>query len=348
MWQVWNHTPLDAQWSGIRDLDGAEVWLVAIKGTFTCGPDGRCQLATNQEPVARAPRFAGDPQSTDLLEESDFCLTKSATDVLVRGSAYAPRHRAAKSVDVSIAVEGHFEKTLRVTGPRKWESTGGKFSLTEPEPFEVLPLTYTRAYGGVAKSGDTWCAENTIGVGISSRPEDLIGTEAPNIERPDALITTPADKPSPGGFGPIPRHWQPRLGLAGSYDDDWMKTRRPLLPKDFDQRFWQCAPSDQQVADFLKGGETIRTTHLTPEGRWSATLPRLEFQLTTRFRGRSEEQHPAELHTVLVEPDLNRLTMVWQSRLPCHFTVQRLLGTDVRIASSDIELPQPQTLGSAT
>ncbi len=35
-----NKTPFAAERSWVRDRNGAEVWLVAVKGTFNILPDG--------------------------------------------------------------------------------------------------------------------------------------------------------------------------------------------------------------------------------------------------------------------------------------------------------------------
>ena len=40
MWSVTNRTPYAAERCWVRDKNGAEVWLVAVKGTFLIGPDG--------------------------------------------------------------------------------------------------------------------------------------------------------------------------------------------------------------------------------------------------------------------------------------------------------------------
>ena len=47
------------------------------------------------------------------------------------------------------------------------------------------------------------------------------------------------------GLGAVGRWWQPRLALAGTYDDSWKQTRWPGLPEDFDFGYWNCAPEDQ-------------------------------------------------------------------------------------------------------
>ena len=117
MWLLQNSTPFEAERTWIRDAEGAEVWLVAIKATFEIDPGGRQILAETQEPVSRVPVFAGDPAETGLLEETDFVLRKARTDVVLSGHAYAPKGRPAQSVPVRMKVAS-IDKTLRVVGER--------------------------------------------------------------------------------------------------------------------------------------------------------------------------------------------------------------------------------------
>ena len=63
-------------------------------------------------------------------------------------------------------------------------------------------------------------------------------------------------------FGPLAAHWQPRVQWGGTYGDKWAKDRQPLLPEDFDERFFQSAPEDQQAPTYLKGGEAVELVKL--------------------------------------------------------------------------------------
>jgi hypothetical protein len=47
------------------------------------------------------------------------------------------------------------------------------------------------------------------------------------------------------------------------------------------------------------------------------TLPRVFLRFRTRVGGRIEE-HPGHLGTVVIEPDLRRVILVWQSALAVH------------------------------
>jgi hypothetical protein len=80
----------------------------------------------------------------------------------------------------------------------------------------------------------------------------------------------------------------------------------------------------------LRGGETVILYHLTPAGDLRFSLPRTFLRLETRFYTGERTIHEApKLHTVILEPDYPRVSMVWHSALPCHFKVQKLERTIV-------------------
>jgi hypothetical protein len=106
----------------------------------------------------------------------------------------------------------------------------------------------------------------------------------------------------------------PRRGLAGTYDQRWSQSKKPLLPDDYDPRFAMCAPADQQLAQPLVGGERVALTNLTREGSLAFELPRIALAFSSRF-GRRREEHGPRLATVLIEPEERRLSLVWQSAL---------------------------------
>jgi hypothetical protein len=111
-----------------------------------------------------------------------------------------------------------------------------------------------------------------------------------------------------------------------------MKTRQPLLAEDLDDRYFQCAPADQQAPEFLRGGEAVILHNLHPRGRIQFTLPKLYLGFETRFYDGSRERHKnRRLHTVILEPDFPRVSLVWHSALPCHFKVQKLERTIVTL-----------------
>ena len=234
----------------------------------------------------------------------------------MHGSAHAPKDYQVRELNVALAVGGR-NKVLRVTGERVWERWAGGLRPTEPLPFSRMPVTYERAFGGFAKDGSVWEPRNPAGTGISRSDIELVGRQAPNIELARAPIRAWPSRSTPAGFGPIARHWQPRAALSGTYDADWEENRAPLLPVDFDERFFFAAPPDQQFDPPLMGNETIRLTHLTPEGTEEFRLPRAALGITSIIRGKPVYRRPV-LRTIIIQPDERRVVLVWHDALPCH------------------------------
>lgn len=324
MWQLDNRTPFAAERGWVRDRDGTEIWLVAVKATFDIKPDGSTEVAKEQPPVLRLAEHHGEPGKSSIKYESDLVLTKKTTDVLVVGHAYAPEGTPVTQIDAGFKV-GSIQKLLRVFGDRTW----GTFGASAPQPFEKMPLVYERAFGGVdARSKNPekdWEWRNPVGTGFVVSGKNSVGVSLPNIEDPKRLIGSWDDRPPPAGFGAIAGHWQPRVAWAGTYDDHWMQTRQPLLAEDLDDRFFQCAPIDQQTPEFLRGGEPVVLHRLTPGGNLKFLLPKLYLGFETWFYDGSRELHDnRRLHTVTLEPDFPRVSLVWHTALPCHFKVQKL------------------------
>jgi hypothetical protein len=331
MWQVDNRTPFAVERSWVRDRSGAEVWLVAVKCTFDVGPDGSTEVSPEQPPVLRVPEYFGEPGMSSLKYEADLVPTKTTTDVVVHGHACAPEGRPVTQMEAGFRV-GPVQKVVRVSGDRTWGAAG----ISAPRPFTKMPLVYERAFGGVdRRSGHPdrdWDWRNPLGTGFAVSRENLAGVALPNIEYPGDAVVAWNDRPRPAGLGPIGSHWQPRAGFAGTYDDNWMKSRRPLLPDDFDDRFFQCAPQDQQAPAFLRGGEPVVLYRLTAEGETRFSLPKIFLGFDTRFLDGSREIHrERRLHSVILEPDYPRVSLVWHTALPCHFKVQKLERTIVTL-----------------
>jgi hypothetical protein len=350
MWVLNNNTPFAAERTWVRDKRGAEVWLVAVKGTFFINPDGSVRLAEEQEKVNIAPKFRGNPESSSLLYETDLPHLKNNTDILVEGHAYAPHGKPVSSVNVALKIR-KIEKVLRVTGDRIWKNSLINVSLSRPKPFIKMPLIYERAFGGSDKisndpNNHTWDLRNPVGCGFAKKAKNLVGMPAPNIEYLTSLISNWKRNSQPAGFGPIAGHWSPRRELAGTYDEHWEKHRQPLLPEDFDESYYQCAPKDQQAQGYLKGGELLELYNMTPSGKLEFKLPQVTLGFTTYFDDNSTEEHRPILHTVIVEPDYPKVIMVWHTSLECHHKVLKLLSTEIRIKKRVLQ-PESAKIDSA-
>lgn len=337
MWLLENISPFRAERTWVRDRDGSEIWIVAVRAVFDIHPDGSLERADGQQDVVRTPVFVGDPAASGLVYDSDLVRTKVATDVVLHGHACSPSRSPVASLDVRLKV-GPLQKTLTVHGDRVWERGFGLgVRPSDAVPFTTLPIVYERAFGGTrpprpgSSSEPVWEPRNPIGVGLAKDASDLIDTPVPNVEYPDQPVTQWKHTGAPAAFAPIPQAWLPRRAYAGTYDETWMRERQPLVPEDFDDRHYQCAPADQQVAGFLKGGESVELTNLSavsPVLRFA--LPQVVLGFTTYFSDGEVRHHRADLHTVILEPDYPRVILVWHTAVPCHAKVLKLQETVVR------------------
>jgi hypothetical protein len=332
MHQLENNTPFQAEKLGLVDKEGNQIWVVVVKATYVLEGDGTTEVAADQEPVCRCPRYAGEVGRSSLLREVELVAEHPGTDVTLLATAHAPNHRALPFLDVSVAV-GTLTKTLRVFGDRVWQAGLLGPRMTNPEPFTDMPITYERAFGGTNVLGagtDQWEKEprNPIGTGFASRAGILVGKRLPNVEDPSDLIRKWNTRPRPAGLGPIPAFWSPRLEYAGTFDAEWEQTRMPLWPRDYDPRYAQAAPPNLVSPQPLRGGERVVLTNLTPDGHREFRLPRAYLLCRTETRTGSLRQQ-VQLDRVILEPDAGKILLVWRSSLNCRARIRDVLRTVV-------------------
>jgi hypothetical protein len=315
MWTLTNRTPFAAGRNWVRDKEGVHYWVVAVGASFAIRVDGALEREEKQLPPLLAPEYHGEPGTSSLRRDSDLLAVRPGTDLLLDAHAHAPGGRPAETVLTTLRV-GALEKTVLVHGERRYDRTvAGGLGVTATEPFVSKPIRYELAYGGWDKldpdpRNHRLDARNPIGRGFAARSAHLLGQPVPATQYPDGDLA----QRGPAGFGPIDRAWSPRRELAGTYDEAWSKSKKPLLADDYDERFALSAPADQQVIPHLRGGERVELVNLSAAGRLTFELPRRYFTFTTRFGGRSEE-HRGHLTTVFIEPEAPRVFLVWQTSL---------------------------------
>lgn len=325
MWRVDNHTQYTVGCTWIRDQDGAEVWVVAVKATYDILPDGELQVANVQVPV-----FAGPvpyENSDSVQHETDLGPEKAATDVLLIGNAWALNGKPVTDMLVGLKV-GAMTRVAHVYGDREWKSLLLVDTPGAAKPFTKMPLTWERAYGG---DGPECRSGNPVGCGIHPDAHGI--RTMPNIEHSKKRLSSPRSNLPATGFGPIARNWPLRRQYGGTYDANWQATRAPLLPLDFDHRFWQIAPVEQQVPGRLKGGEPIALAGLAPSGFGNdgvlhATLPKVTLAFETQFTDGTSVNSRSAIHSVIFDTsDTPRVSVVHHMALPCHAKVNQLART---------------------
>ncbi len=116
-------------------------------------------------------------------------------------------------------------------------------------------------------------------------------------------------------FGPVGRNWQPRVRYAGTYDEVWLNRQAPFWPGDFDYRYFQSAPIDQQI-DYPAGGDEVVLVNLTAQGVTRFRLPSVNMPVLFLPYGRNDHQVDADIDTILIEPDAGRFMLTWRVAVP--------------------------------
>jgi hypothetical protein len=279
---VENTTPFASQYFQTVDPDGNVFHVIALKITYDMtqtDDKGRLNIHSEQQPLTTSDQFEGEPNETPLIYESDFCAFKPKCDLfLTNAIAFAPEGVALDRWPVGVAF-GDWKKIVQVTGPRRWiRQPGGEYRLEDPSPVRAVELNYANAFGGE----NTWPEEpddddnyeiheidprNTIGKGFAdqewlkhAKPESY---PAPQIEAYQNSYDGQVDYPAVS-LTPVMKIWEPRVDLAGTYDNEWRSHRWPKPPLDHDYAFWNCAPADQQIP-YPKGGEVVNLINLHKE-----------------------------------------------------------------------------------
>jgi hypothetical protein len=316
MLQVLNHTPFAAMLSVFPDPRGVETAYAVVKATFRFTPEGLLPQVPSQ-PLLTSDVYWGEPAASSLRAAGEIALLKPGTDVLLSGRAIAPAPDT-RVADVGLLV-GPVRRVLRVFGDRQWQRGLGGWRISEPQPWSRMPIQWERAFGGVAPARGKAPAErearNPVGCGLVAQGGDpLEGQLLPNLEDPQALIQSPADRPTPACLAPIAPTWMPRVGFAGTYDEAWTQSRAPYLPRDFDPRYFHVAPPELIAPGFLQGGEPVRLIGFTVGEPLDFTLPQAGLDIAFDFDGAQRTGQP-QLETVLFEPDAGRMQMLWRCAL---------------------------------
>lgn len=336
-----NSTPLAA--IGFEQLkpDGSPMAVIAARGSFEI-VEGVIRYAPTQELVL-ADVFEGDPQRTPLVRVGDLIPFKPAADVTVLGVIQSPQ--AVELLRAGLRVTGRgavLEKHLLATGPRDW-THDGQWRLGPVSAVERVPLDWRLATGGrvIGDPDGTVDPRNPIGAGVvhpDYTSEKLTLPAARIYAELAPLEATPTKPPRPEGMGPVAPWVAARAVHAGTYDQAWQDHHHPLLPLDFDYRFYQSAPEDLQVPGYLHPGDRVQAYGMLPDGALlDFHLPDLAPYATFSFTDGREVQ--AQLHLDGLHLDLRdglRFDLTWRAWAPICPSFWRIdlhLGRSAEVAA---------------
>jgi hypothetical protein len=335
-----NATRMVAGYNMGLEPSGRELLVVAIKGTFVLPKPGeQVRLADEQLPLIMADTFSGEPGFSAPVYEVDYTPRKPACDLLLVGSAHAPEGRPVTRLRVGLRV-GPMTKVFDVIGDRVWQAGLTGITASDPRPFTEKLVSYDTAFGGADRNSEDESEHdaylhNPVGRGWHKHLKNawVDGKPLPNTEELGKAVGFPSDKYASMALGPIGRGWPQRARYAGTYDQKWLDDVFPFLPSDFDERYYQAAPQDQQVP-LPKGPMEVLLSGFTADGPRQFMLPYFQPPVQVFPKRAEREASAAMLDTIAFEPDLERFTMTWRVARPLrkglHEIAQVVVGTKGR------------------
>ncbi|MBK9262766.1 MAG: DUF2169 domain-containing protein [Polyangiaceae bacterium] len=272
--EVVSHSPLPVASQLWQTRPGSWVLTFVAKVTFDLQP-GKAQLAADQEPIHEHDCYWDDDPARSVYAPSDLAPLKTRADVLLVGSAYAPKGQAVRSLFARLIV-GDLDKSIEVHLDRVFGPDG---SLIEGSRFSRMSLSYERAAGGPETM-------NPIGVRLDVR--DMHGRiKIPNLQPPGMNVHAPGVAILPVGFGPIAATWPIRANRLGRYASTWssFSLAATPLPDDLDRSFFNSAPLDQQLVDIAEDARIVMENMHPEWPRLVTNLPGLRPRAVLEGRG---------------------------------------------------------------
>jgi hypothetical protein len=286
------------------DRYGRQVLTFVCRATLDLLPVAS-RLSEQQEPPSELDNHWDDDPSRSLYAPTDLAPLKARADVMLVGSAFAPRGEAVRSLRTRLVV-GEIDKSIDVYGERVWGQDGG---LREGQRFAKMPLRWERAAGGPRTANP---------VGVHSETADAYGQiPVPNLQPPGLDLKGSGDFIQPIGYGPLAAGWPDRrdklrIPVTAFLGTEW--AQQPL-PEEVDPRFFNAAPRDQQVG-VLRENERIVLENLHPEHpRLVTSLPGIRPRAFVETGTAPPRELSMVCDTLWINTDSALCTLTWRGQL---------------------------------
>ena len=255
-----NRTGWPAKWLAGSTGETEMLGIAVIKATWRV-IDGRLVPA---DPAEHWPVFAAPATIAGATFGMELDHRKAGTDLVILGRARTPGGKKVEQLEVS-ARSGRLEHRTLVIGDRRWERSWGRFRATPPVPFDEMPLTNDRAFGGQALYDGQPMPHviNPVGRGYHVTKDDADGKPLPNLERPGQLITAWTDQP-------LPACWlKPQGPMELAQGGDPMQLAERMMGSGFNLSVPELIAGDGRL------GERLQLQGFAPEGDLDLPLPPL-------------------------------------------------------------------------
>lgn len=228
----------------------------------------------------------GEAVKTEYGEFDDETpFRKMGIDVIVLGKAYPNASGPSIRSRVHLQV-GELDYAMDIYGDRRWVRSGQRLVMSEPEPFESIPLTWENAYGGKCpvETGELPYHANPFGRGFYLDEESAEDGLLPNIEDPENPVQSWEDQPVPRGAAPLSRDSSLRIMNSAEFDDEHNPPRLKMIKPSY----YNNANPELILPEQPAVGTLIRVTGARPDGAdFSFNLPGGTFHNYVQLADRS-------------------------------------------------------------
>ncbi|MGF1806328.1 DUF2169 domain-containing protein [Aliivibrio sifiae] len=324
LWDIEQHDSYALKGRFQRDRQGHEVWVLSMKRAWVW-LEGRWVEEETPAIINDDPIYTGDAGFSAMISDHDFPIHKKNTDLLVYGKAKTYAKKPMNSHTCRLLIDEHIDKSLTIIGERQWIDHSGSLTVSSAKPFIERDIDYTHAIGGDER--------NRLGSGIADTNEELASMKVPSVFYVGQNWQANSNKVQVAGFGPLPPFFSERSRWAGTFDERWQEERRPLWPIDFDDRFYQSAPSDQQCKGYLIGGERLMVSGFCHHDALSFRIPTEKYQATVTFQDK-EEISLMPIYTVWIDANKKRVEVIYTASFHCQDREHLLTSSRLEEVSS--------------
>lgn len=337
------HSYLQSRLAPDWSVDGQPIWACVVKAGFEYDAEGQVQPLPESDAVCASDEYPeDDPERHAPTAVNETVPFKKGSELILYGQAWSEIPRPFWKVSLSLVTDSgiDWEKSLAVFGPRRWRRGLLGTTFTDPEPISELPLSYNYAYGGQNPNRDDDAyPENPVGLGylgkgVRKRP---LGQPLPQILSANTKLHGPDKTQTPQGFGPIPSHWAPRVGLFPAIDETRLKRHESPYTQPLPEALYNTAPPDQQFAQPITGDCRLTLKGMTTgldvgeplTLAWTA--PEVRLNMT---RNQRNTTHRLTADTLVVDTRRQRLHLLYRYAFPRHAMDPQ---TDITLALAEKE-----------
>jgi hypothetical protein len=335
-----NQTPWAADAMPMWTQNRTRQPVLVVKTGYRWDEQGELHpLSQSDIVLEKAERYYNDdPSSHSLQADLDLVPFKQGFELTLTGTAHFPR--PVEMFEVALQLidrqeQPNWQKSLRIIGPHHWQRNLLGWLPSKTEPIASLPLQYEYAFGGSHPDRPQKANQkNPAGLGHHV----TVGAALPQIQQLP-LINKKHNKPEPAGFGPLPRHWQPRQVRQRQVNADAAIEGYCPYPFIVDPLLYNSAPKDQQFSAAPSPDLRLRLKNLDKQQpNQTVNLPNAKPEAVLSNGDKVE----LNWDTLVIDSDNKQLFQLWRGVVP--IALLDIYSVDLTLNDATLAAPEEAAL----